>query len=109
MRFSECSSNEKWLLNAMRKMVFGEVGSLVISDGKPLKRPKPKFLTTKRLGCPPGKPKDFSSDFDLSGEQYDLIKHIRNFGDGLIPRIQIKNGLPVEFAAEMEMEEMDAE
>lgn len=105
MRFVECSGNERWLLNVMWTMVFGEIDNLVVSNGKPLKHPKPKVLATKKLGCPSGNPKEFSEDFDLSGEQYDLIQHIRTFGDGQISRITVKNGLPTEYAAELEMEE----
>jgi hypothetical protein len=44
-----------------------------------------------------------SSDFVLKREQIDLLEPLKRFGDGMIPSIEVKSGLPFRLITEERM------
>jgi hypothetical protein len=81
----------------MHRIQFGRFERLVIRNGEPTYDPPPDLIRVSRIGAATVDT-DLgvdSCDWALSTHIIGLVEEFRRIGDGIVHRLEFRNGLPV--------------
>ena len=95
MKFSECNKNQQWAVRMMQKLGYGDICGLQIKDGQPQASPAPELWQTEKFGINKPMKGILLEDFELHKQHVCFLKHIETLKNGVLPIIQIHDGLPL--------------
>jgi hypothetical protein len=81
----------------MHRVQFGRFERLVIKNGEPSYDPPPGLIRVSRIGAAT-LDSDLGSecgDWALTNHVIELVEEFRRIGDGIVHRLEFRNGLPV--------------
>ena len=87
--------DEQRLLHFMRWLQFGRIENLHIKERQVVLEPAPRLIETVRIG--PQRPFNvvgWDGDYELRQSMIDLLELLRSVGNGVVPLIVVKHGLP---------------
>lgn len=88
------------LLALLQRVNFGRVEGLVVRGGEPVLDPPPRVVVEHKFAAENGpRPELGAGDYALKAQQADLLRLLDRVGDGVIPVLTCKHGLP--FQAEV--------
>ncbi|MCG3138807.1 MAG: hypothetical protein HJJLKODD_02676 [Phycisphaerae bacterium] len=86
---------QRHLLDLMHELHFGAIEQLIIRHAQPCFTPPPRLVREFKFGgTPESKLELGGKDFLLKRQHLELLDTIRQLGDGLIERLEIRHGLP---------------
>jgi len=89
----------------MQRIDFGTIEDLVVREGQPVLRPKPRVIRDVKFGARNDKrPQTGLSDFALKSSVQELMAKFDSLGEATVHRLVVKHGLPFS----MQVEEFDA-
>jgi len=95
IRKSDLSPARQWLVEKMQKISFGRIKHLVIVKGQPLTDPPPRIFRDRRLtGSNTRRREENLPDFVLKDRVNQLFKEFDRIGNGVISRLEVRDGLP---------------
>jgi hypothetical protein len=81
----------------MSAINFGEIRDLHVRNGEPQLTPRPTVVRSLRLGAGnTPRSETGASDFMVKAQVLELLDELCRLGNGLVSRIGIKAGLPVD-------------
>ena len=87
----------------MQGINFGRIENLLVQAGEPLFNPPPRVIRKLKIGGENGpRPEIGSEDFWLKDQVVELLEAIASLGEGAVPSIEVKHGLP--FSVELELQ-----
>ncbi len=94
-RKHDLSAPQQRLLTLMREIRFGRIESLTVRSGSPVFDRHPVIFREIKFGGESGTQRPIASaDFALKAQVLELFDQLQRLGDGLVERLEIKNGLP---------------
>ena len=88
------------LVAVLQRLNFGRVEGLTVRAGEPVLDPPPRVVREHKFGGENGpRPEAGLPDFGLKPQVLDLLAVLDEVGDGTIPVLTVKHGLP--FHAEL--------
>jgi hypothetical protein len=85
----------------MQRLNFGRIESLRIIEGEPVFDPPPRIVQKLKLGADNApRPEAFLDDFWLKSPVVEMLKRMREVGEGTVLALEVKHGLP--FSLEVE-------
>lgn len=79
----------------MQHLNFGAIENLAIIDGEPALDSHPRLVRELKFGGDSGpRPESSLDDFTLKSQVAELFAYFDDIGNGVIDRIEVKNGLP---------------
>lgn len=94
--------SERALLDAIRRLGFGQIEFLRIHAGEPVLDPWPTVVRDLKFGVDRQEPRATSgNDFELKREVAELFEYTREVEDGEIRVLVVRHGLP--FTMEIEL------
>lgn len=101
MRVSELSPARRALVDLMRRVQFGRIEGLRVSDGQPMLTPPPRVFRELKFPLDESQNRaPVSADFELKQQVLDLIELFDQLREGTLQWLEIKAGLP--FRAQVE-------
>jgi len=95
IRKSSLSPQQRWLIeDVLREHPFSQIHQLHVSKSEPLSVPAPILTCNKKLGAEPHQPVPAESDFWLKRQVIELLDAIKELGEGVIEKIEVRHGLP---------------
>lgn len=92
---SSLTQSQARLTELMQRVNYGRIEGLRILDGEPVFDPPPRVVREIKFGGDNGPRTEATrSDFALKAQVRDLFAQLEAIGDGVIPRIEVKHGLP---------------
>ncbi|MCC7409804.1 MAG: hypothetical protein IT442_17190 [Phycisphaeraceae bacterium] len=92
---SSLSLARQRLVSAMQSLGFGRIEQLHVVDGDPVLTPPPRFFRRWKSGGENQVRPEFDvNDFVLKQEVVDFLHELDKFGSGVIPLIEIWQGVP---------------
>ena len=95
---TSCSSPGRdgaWLVRKMRDTNYGRIEGLLVTDGRPVPNPPPRLIRTIKLSGKNGPRSDVSvGELAQHPKMIAFFEHLAEFGNGLIHRIVVQEGLP---------------
>ncbi len=89
------------LVELMQELDFGTIEGLVIQDGLPVLKPRPRVIRDVKFGAHNGaRPEAGLTDFALKSNVQDLLVTFRTLGNATVRRLEIKHGLPFRMQVE---------
>ena len=89
------SAARQRLVELMQEVNFGEILNLEVRQGEPVFAPAPTVVREIKLGSANGpRPELRFRDFKLKLAVVELLDHLDEFADGVVERIEIREGLP---------------
>lgn len=83
------------LVELMQKLNFGTIEGLVIRDGLPVLKPKPKVIRDVKFGASNGcRPEAGLTDFELKPNIQELMATFASLGSATVRRLEVRHGLP---------------
>ena len=83
------------LVEMMQKLNFGTIEGLVIRDGLPVLKPKPKVIRDVKFGAGNGRrPEAGLTDFALKSNIQELMATFAALGNATVRRLEVRHGLP---------------
>jgi hypothetical protein len=93
------------LVDLMQKLDFGIIEGLVIRDGLPVLKPRPRVVRDVKFGAGNGRRSEAGlTDFALKSSVQELLDTFASLGNATVRRLEIKQGLPFR----MQVEEVTA-
>lgn len=94
-RLTDLSEACRRLVELMQRINFGRIENLLVRDGEPVFDPPPRVFRCVKFGRDNGpRPEMVKMDFAIRAEVIELFALLAKFGNGVIERIDIQNGLP---------------
>ena len=85
----------------MQHLDFGIVEGLVIRDGLPVLKPRPRIVRDVKFGAGNGHRSEAGlTDFALKSNVQELMDTFAALGNGTVRRLEIKHGLPFRMQVE---------
>jgi hypothetical protein len=101
LRSSDLTELERQLLTLCHRIEHGYIGDLAVHGGQPVLDPEPRIVREIRLKGSSGAREDvLPRDFVLKTQMVELIRHLAEFGDGLVRRLDVQEGLPFRISFE---------
>ena len=101
MNRSTLSPAQRTLVALMQNVGFGQILDLIVRKGEPVLEPMPRVLRSVRLGIETGPaPEIRTGDFALKTEVVEMLRQLDQLRDGVVHRVDIKNGLPISLVIE---------
>ena len=98
---SSLSPTRQRLVALMQDVRFGQILDLVVRDGDPVFDPMPRVLRSVKLGGDgAARPEIRTADFALKTELIEMLRQLDQLRDGVVHRVDIKNGLPISLLIE---------
>jgi hypothetical protein len=96
LRFRELSPARQRLVRVMQNINYGRIEHLTLRRGEPVLDPKPVCVQTIKLRYKGDAPRVevTSEDFELKPEVLELMKTFDRVRDGVLPKIDVYQGLP---------------
>lgn len=92
---SSLSPAGRQLVELMQKINFGRIENLVVCGGEPVLKPLPYVVREVKFGGENSpRPETTQRDFTLKAEVLDMFNHLTKLDSDIIPRIEIRHGLP---------------
>jgi hypothetical protein len=89
------------LVELMQKIDFGIIEGLVIRDGLPVLKPRPRIVRDVKFGAGNGRrPEAGLTDFALKSNVQELMGAFASLGSATVRRLEIKQGLPFRMQVE---------
>jgi hypothetical protein len=98
VRLNDLPPGRRWLVEAMRKMVYGTIEDIVLIDGEPMLDPLPKVLRSKRLGAKNSSVRECAGNYLLKQQVLEIFEEFDQIGSGIVARIDVRDGLPYKIA-----------
>ncbi|MBN9520537.1 hypothetical protein J0H58_18760 [bacterium] len=97
---SKLSLPRQRLLALLQRVNFGRLEGLVVRGGEPVLDPMPRVVVEHKFAAENGpRPELGAGGYALKAQQADLLRLLDRVGDGVIPVLTCKHGLP--FQAEV--------
>lgn len=93
------SPNTRRLVALIEEIDFGSIENLTVRAGEPCFDPPPRVLRTIRLRSTSG-PVQRRSQIEIKDQTFELIRHLRQLGDGKVELIEVQAGLPFRLVIE---------
>lgn len=95
------SRGRRRLVSLIQDVGFGQIQGLTVRKGEPVFEPMPRVLRSIRLGQPRGDSTEHpTGNFALKTEVADMLVRLSELRDGVVHRIDVKNGLPLSLVVE---------
>lgn len=89
------------LLRLMQRINFGRIEGLVVRDGQPIFDPPPHIVREIKFGGENGPRREVGkSDFALKAQVRELLAQLEALGEGVVPCLEVKHGLPFRMIVE---------
>jgi hypothetical protein len=89
------------LVGLMQKLDFGIIEGLVIRDGLPVLKPRPRVVRDVKFGAGTGRRSEAGlTDFALKANVQELLDTFASLGNATVRRLEIKQGLPFRMQVE---------
>ena len=89
------------LIELMQRLDFGTIEGLVIRNGLPVLKPRPRVIRDVKFGTRKGaRPETGLTDFALKSNVQDLLATFGTLGDATVSRLEVKHGLPFRMQVE---------
>ena len=82
------------LLRVLNRIGYGFVENLPIAKGRPVLSPPPRIIRELKLEPGSNRSQETKQDFILKGPMLQLVRRLELIGDGSIPRIEVRGGVP---------------
>ncbi len=100
-RKSTLTPAQAQLVELMQKIDFGAIEGLVVRDGLPVLKPRPRIVRDVKVGAGSGSRSVAGlTDFALKSSVQDLMTTLALLGNGSVRRLEIKHGLPFRMQVE---------
>ncbi len=101
LRTSSLSAARRQLVQLIQSIEFGQVLDLKVRKGEPVLQPMPRVLRSVKLGRDTGARAEIpAGDFTVRTEVIELLLQLSQIRDGVIRRLDVKNGLPISMVVE---------
>jgi hypothetical protein len=97
-RLSDLPDSTRVLALTMHHVRFGRFEDLVVRNGKPVFNPPPSLIRVSRIGGAASENSDLrpeDGDWALTSHLVELVEELDRIGDGVVSRLEFRNGLPV--------------
>jgi hypothetical protein len=91
-RLSDLSPARRRLVELMQSLHYGRIESLAVRAGEPIFNPPPVATREVKFGA--DAPPERGGDFLLKAQVVELLARLARLGDGTVPLIEVKGGLP---------------
>lgn len=92
---SALSPARRRLLALLQQVNYGRVEHLVVRGGEPVLDPRPRVVADVKFGGDnAARPEARPADFALKAQHRDLLALLDRLGDGVIPLLVARDGLP---------------
>jgi hypothetical protein len=92
---STLSLPRRRLLALLQRVNYGRIEHLVVRGGEPVLGPRPRVVVEYKFGGENGpRPEARATDFALKAQHLSLLALLDRIGDGVIPLLVAKGGLP---------------
>ena len=89
------------LVELMQELDFGTIEGLIIRNGLPVLKPRPRVIRDVKFGTRKGaRPEAGLTDFALKSNVQDLLETFRTLGNATVFRLEVKHGLPFRMLVE---------
>jgi len=89
------------LVGLMQKLDFGIIEGLVIRDGLPVLKPRPRVVRDVKFGAGNGRRSEAGlTDFALKANVQELMDTFASLNNATVRRLEIKQGLPFRMQVE---------
>jgi len=89
------------LVELMQQLDFGNVEGLVIRNGLPVLKPRPRLIRDVKFGAGNGRRSETGlTDFALKSSVQELMETFGSLGNATVRRLEIKHGLPFRMQVE---------
>lgn len=89
------------LVELMQKLDFGIIEGLVIRDGLPVLKPRPRIVRDVKFGAGNGHRSEAGlTDFTLKANIQELLATFASLGNATVRRLEIQHGLPFRMQVE---------
>lgn len=93
------------LLELMQKINWGRIEGLRVVQGEPVFSPEPRVVRDHKLGVDEyPRSERRLRDFLVKSQLSDLFVQFERLGDGVIERLEVRNGLPFRMRVEERLE-----
>lgn len=101
MKKSNLPNSIQDLLETMQRIRYGEIKNLSIRNGQPHQQSPPTVERQFKFSFKAGpRPEAKSGDFELCAPMADFVNTLEQIGEGVIRRIEVKDGLPFRMSIE---------
>lgn len=91
----DLTSREQRVVEMCQSINFGEIRDLHVQGGQPLLTPPPVIRRDIKLGADAGpRPELGRQNFKVKAAVLQLLEVLQDVGNGVIPLIEVKSGLP---------------
>lgn len=92
---SQLTPERQLLVELMQAVNFGRIEGLLVRDGQPVLKPRPKVVWEHKFGSDSGSRSEYGRpDFLLKRQVVEMFDQLDDLGDAIIDQIEIKHGLP---------------
>ena len=89
------------LVELMQKLDFGVIEGLVIRNGLPVMKPRPRIVRDVKFGAGNGRRDEAGlTDFALKSSVQELMTTLSSLGNATVRRLEVKHGLPFRMQVE---------
>jgi len=107
LRFSQLSPPRQKLVRMCQTVNYGQIKGVVVRDGDPIYDPAPVVVVDAKLYRDDGpRPELNLADFELRDDVRRLMARLDDAKNGMIQRIEVRDGLPRRVVLESRLKEM---
>ena len=89
------------LVDLMQQLDFGTIEGLVVRDGLPVMKPRPRIVRDVKFGASNGRRSEAGlTDFALKSSVRELMTTLTSLGNATVRRLEVKHGLPFRMQVE---------
>jgi len=89
------------LVDLMQQLDFGTIEGLVVRDGLPVMKPRPRIVRDVKFGAGNGRRNEAGlTDFALKSSVRELMTTLTSLGNATVRRLEVKHGLPFRMQVE---------
>ena len=89
------------LVDLMQQLDFGTIEGLVVRDGLPVMKPRPRIVRDVKFGAGNGRRNEAGlTDFALKSSVRELMTTLSSLGNATVRRLEVKHGLPFRMQVE---------
>ena len=89
------------LVELMQQLDFGNIEGLIVQDGQPVLKPRPRIVRDVKFGAGNGCRSEAGlTDFALKSSVQELMDTFSSIGNATVRRLEVKHGLPFRMQVE---------
>jgi hypothetical protein len=92
---SQLPARQAQLVDLMQKINFGTIEGLIVRDGLPVLKPRPRIVRDMKFGASNGSRNEAGlTDFALKSNVQELMATLSSLGNATILILEVRDGLP---------------